>query len=57
MGLKIDFKFEIFDLKKGEIFLQNEKMGNPLTKMFDLKKGEIFLQNEKKGNPFTTHHV
>ena len=25
MGLKIDFKFEIFDLKKWEIFLQNEK--------------------------------
>ena len=39
MGLKIDFKFEIFDLKKGEIFLQNEKK-------------EIFCIFEKMGNLF-----
>ena len=52
MGLKIDFKFEIFDLKKWEIFLQNEKSGNPFTKIFDLKKWEIFLQNRKKRKSF-----
>ena len=38
MKKKKSFEF----LKKGEIFLQNEKK---------LKKGEIFLQNEEKTNP------
>ena len=49
MGLKIDFKFEIFDLKKGEIFLQSEKMANPFTKWNIIqKRGNLFTKWKKK---------
>ena len=57
MGLKNDFKFEIFDLKKGEIFLQNQKMGNPFTKNMIWKNGKSFYKIKKRGNPFINHQV
>ena len=43
MGLKIDFKFEIFDLKKGEIFLRNEKKRKSFynSLFFEIKNFEL----------------
>ena len=58
MGLKIDFKFEIFDLKKGEIFLQNEKNGKSFYKKnWIWKNGKSFNKIKKIGNPFINHQV
>ena len=50
MGLKIDFKFVILDLKKWEIFLQNEINRKFFYNSSRLKKWEIFLQKKKIGN-------
>ena len=49
MGLKIDFKFVILDLKKWEIFLQNEINRKFFYNSSRLKKWEIFLQKKKMG--------
>ena len=52
MGLKIDFKFEIFDLKKWEIFLQNEKKRKSFYNSLFFEKEGISLQNEKTRKSF-----